>query len=110
MSDNFGMTSLQKFGKVPTPDTRISKTLILSMNVDQNWSETEFSIAICRQSGRQMAIENTNSSGFFGVFFYPRSSIVKSVVPAQAAEKESTALLHHDPYLAGENKFIQFQG
>ena len=51
VSRNFGMTSLQKFGKVPIPDRRQSKTLILSMNVDQNWSETEFLIAICRPTG-----------------------------------------------------------
>ena len=34
-----------------TPDRRQSKTLILSMNVDQKPLETEFLIAICRQSG-----------------------------------------------------------
>ena len=36
---------------VSTPDRRQSKTLILSTNVDQNWVETEFSIAICRSTG-----------------------------------------------------------
>ena len=41
-----------------TPGRRQSKTSILSMNVDKNSLETEFSIAICRQ----MAIVNTVSS------------------------------------------------
>ena len=34
-----------------TPDSRQSKTLILSMNVDQNSFDTDFSIVICHQSG-----------------------------------------------------------
>ena len=52
--------------KLTTPDRRQSKTLILSMDVDQKSLETEFSIAICRQSPdcRQIAIENTVSRDF----------------------------------------------
>ena len=44
----------------PTPDRWQSKTIILSMNVDQKSSETEISIAICRPT-----IKNTVSSDFF---------------------------------------------
>ena len=42
-------------------DRRQSKTLILSINLDQESLETMFSIAICR---RQMAIKNTVSNDF----------------------------------------------
>ena len=42
VSRNFGMTSLQKFGKVPIPDRRQSKTLLLSMNVDKNGQKQSF--------------------------------------------------------------------
>ena len=60
-----------------TPDRRLSKTLILSLNhfEDKKSLETEFSIVICRLVEREMAIGNTVSRDFF----YPRSSIVKSV-------------------------------
>ena len=51
-----------------------SKTLILSTNVDQRSSETEFLIAICRPTG-----DKWQSKTPFLVIFYPRSSIVKSV-------------------------------
>ena len=46
-----------------TPDRRQSKTLILSMKVDQQLLEIELSIVICRPTG-QMAIENSVSNDF----------------------------------------------
>ena len=57
-----------------TPGRRQSKTSILSTNVDQNSLETEFSIAICRQTG-----DKWQSKRLFLEIFDPRSSIVKSV-------------------------------
>ena len=49
------------------PDRRQSKTLILSMNVDQKSLETEFYIAICRQSGDKWQLKL-----LFLVIFDPR--------------------------------------
>ena len=57
-----------------TPGRRQSKKVTLSTNVDQNSLETEFWIAICRQSD-----DKWQSKTLFLAIFYPRSSIVKSV-------------------------------
>ena len=53
-----------------TPDRWLSKTLILSSIVDQKSSETEFSIAICRQSG-----DKWQSKTLFLAILNPCSSI-----------------------------------
>ena len=62
----------------PTPGRRQSKTLILSANVDQKSLETEFLIAICRQSD-----DKCQWKTLFLSIFDPRSSIVKSVFDSQ---------------------------
>ena len=66
---------LEDFMRVESHTDRLqSKTLILSTNVDQRSSETEFLIAICRPTG-----DKWQSKTPFLAIFYPRSSIVKSV-------------------------------
>ena len=59
-----------------TPDRQQSKTLILSTNV-----ETEFSIAICRQIGDkwQQIGDKVQTKALFLAVFDSSSSIVKSV-------------------------------
>ena len=57
-----------------TSDRRQSKTLILSTNEDQNLLETEFLIAICRQTG-----DKWQSKTLFLSIFDQRSSIVQGV-------------------------------
>ena len=52
----------------------MSKTLLLSTNVDQKLLETEFLIAICRQIG-----DKWQSKALFPAIFYWCSSIVKNV-------------------------------
>ena len=73
-----GMTSY--FGSFIRPMLNIkqdrwqSKALILSTSVDQKSIETEFSIAICRQTG-----DKWQSKTLFLEIFDPRWSTVKSV-------------------------------
>ena len=57
-----------------TPDRRQSKTLMLSMNVDQKSLETEFLIAICSPTGNKW-----QSKTLFLTIFDQRTLIVKSV-------------------------------
>ena len=57
-----------------TSDRRQSKTLILSTNEDQNLLETEFLIAICRQTG-----DKWQSKTLFLSIFDQRSLIVQCV-------------------------------
>ena len=57
-----------------TSDRRQSKTLILLMNIDKKLFETEFLIAICRQTG-----DKWQSKTLFLAIFDLRLSIVKSV-------------------------------
>ena len=59
-----------------TPGRRQSITLKLSKNVDQKIVRNRVVDCHLSPGWRQIAIENTVSHGFF----YPRSSIVKSVV------------------------------
>ena len=59
---------------ITTPGRRQSKTFILSTNVDQKLSETEFSIAICRLIGDKWQLKT-----LFLAIFYTCWSIVKSV-------------------------------
>ena len=51
-----------------TPDRRQSKTLILSMNLDEKSLETEFFYCHLSPNWQQMAIENTVSRDFWSVF------------------------------------------
>ena len=46
-------------------DRQQSKMLMLSTNVDKKSLETEFSIAICHPTGKQLAIKYTVSSDFW---------------------------------------------
>ena len=57
-----------------TPGRRQLKTSIQSTEVDQKLLETEFTIAICCQSG-----DKKQSTTLFLVIFYPGLSIVKSI-------------------------------
>ena len=59
---------------VSTPGRQQSKTIILSMSVDQKSLETEFSFAICRQTGNKW-----QSKTLFLKIFDPCSRTVKSV-------------------------------
>ena len=52
----------------------LSKTLILSTNVDKKSLKTEFSIAIFRHTGDKWQLKT-----LFLAFFYPLSSLVKSI-------------------------------
>ena len=61
-----------------TPGRRQSKTLILSTNVDQKSLATEFTIAICRQTG-----DNWQSKILFLAISDPHMSIIKSVCDCQ---------------------------
>ena len=80
--------------KVPygTLGRRQSKTLILSTDVDQKSLETEFSIAICRQSENKW-----QSKTLFPAIYDPRSSIFKSVfdcrLPGVKMQKKSPLTL-----------------
>ena len=57
-----------------TPGRRQSKTLIMSINIDQKSLETEFLIGICRPTG-----DKWQSKTLFLLIFDPRSLIVKSI-------------------------------
>ena len=67
LPNSLNVSYILYFGLQPEVHTlgrRQSKTLILSRNVDHKSIETVFSIAICRPTVRQMAIENTVSIDF----------------------------------------------
>ena len=68
MVDNFCLIGNLR---VNTPDRGQSKTLILSMKVDQKSLETEFLIAICRPTG-----DKWQSKTLFLAIFYLCSSSV----------------------------------
>ena len=57
---------------------------ILSMNVDQKYLETEFSIAISRPTG-----DKWQSKTLVVAIFYPRPSIVKSVFDCRLSGVEA---------------------
>ena len=65
----------KKGNYIITPDRRQSKTLILSTNIVQKLSETEFLIAICSLTGNKW-----QSKTLFLAILDPHSSIVKSVL------------------------------
>ena len=72
------------------PGRRQTKTLILSMNVDQKWLETEFLIAICRPTGNKF-----QSKTLFLAIFDPLSSIMKSVFDCHLPGVEPTQLCNN---------------
>ena len=72
-----------------TPDKRQSKTLILSTNVDQTSLETEFLIAICRQTGDKWQWKT-----LFLKIFYPSLLIVKSVFDCRLSSASMASYFH----------------
>ena len=73
-------------------DGRQSKTLILSTNVDQTSLETEFSTAICRQSG-----DKWQSKTLLIAIFDPRSSVVKNVFDCRLSGAEKIVTRYMTP-------------
>ena len=72
------ITIVKKSWSIHTPGRRQLKTLILSTNVDKKLLETEFLIAICRQTGNKW-----QSKTLFLAVFDPCLLIVKSVLDCQ---------------------------
>ena len=76
-------------GMILTPDRGQSKMLILSTNMDKKLLETEFMIAICRQTG-----DKWQSKTLFPAILDLRLSLVKSIFDCHLS---GVILLVYDP-------------
>ena len=70
------MLFLSSLAEFIAPDRRQSKTLILSMNVDQKSLETEFFIAICRPTGDKWQSKTLFLAIFDGPLLIDKSVLI----------------------------------